>query len=170
MDHLSEGDINRTLSVKNNCNFESSSHVLNLDITLCTCESSFLWQETEKTPTVSVFHLQSVSLHSIWFVIRCVLFERDVFWTSALWSLFKSCKNILVSSLSKFTPHFLRQEEAVRQRMMPKLMMKRPELKQSQNTSRQIQLKCVWTTERLGAQNRERSVRYKVQLCELQIW
>lgn len=152
MDRLTEGDTNCILNVRKLCTI---LHVYWMWTSLI-CESSFFWQETETILVVSVFHL--ASLHCFWFVIRCVLFERDVFWTSALWSLFKSWKNILVSSLSKFTPHSLRQEEASRQRMMPKhLMIKRPELKQSQNTSRQIQLKCEWTAERLSAQNRERS-------------
>lgn len=62
----------------------------------------------------------AASHHWSWFVISWVLFERIVMWTSALWSLFKSCKIILVSSLSKFISHFLKQEEAVRQRVMPK--------------------------------------------------
>lgn len=121
MDHLSEGDVNCILHVKN------ISATLNL-FHVCwswtsPCESSFPWQPIEKIPAVVNVFSSASSPHCIWFVIWCVLSEGDLFWTSALWSLFKSCKNILVSSLSKFTLHFLRQEEAVRQRMMQKKSM-----------------------------------------------
>lgn len=49
---------------------------------------------------------------------------------------------VQICSLSKFTPYFRRQEEAARQRMMPKyLTIKRFEFKESQNTSGKILLK-----------------------------
>lgn len=100
-----------TSRVDHSCvsHFESLSHLVYLDISFCMCESSFLWQQ-KRYPIVTVFIRGVSTLYLICYQM-CVVWEETCFWTSALWSDLKSCKNILVSSLSKFTPNFLRQEE-----------------------------------------------------------